>query len=430
MSPVAISISLSVGVEPIDLARVLADKPGFFWLDEGFGGKGLMGCSDGPALQAGTDWPSRAREMLIGGPPILWRDRPIFAGGLVGWLGYEAGRFFESMPDPVAPPPLPDLWFLRHEGAFHYTGEPDAPWVVAGSPAFVAWGMALLEGVGKGRAPGPPTGGVGEREAPDRFLAGVSRVLEHIGRGDCYQVNLARRLLLHGVDDALSAFLRLRDRTPAAYGALVTSPRGSVVSNSPELYLHLQDRAVRSRPIKGTRPLGVDEVHTRALADELRDDPKERAELTMIVDLVRNDLGRVCRAGSVEAGPRTIARLPTLLHAHQEVRGELSGGRDVFDLIAASFPPGSVTGAPKVEAMRVIRALEAHPRGVYTGAIGWISDAGDACLNVAIRTATFGPTAGEATCHFGSGIVADSVPALELEETELKARALLGALCS
>jgi anthranilate/para-aminobenzoate synthase component I len=159
---------------------------------------------------------------------------------------------------------------------------------------------------------------------------------------------------------------------------------------------------------------------------ELEADPKERAELTMIVDLVRNDLGRVCAPGSVRAGPRQLSALPTLSHAAQSVFGQLQPGLDPFDLLSASFPPGSVTGAPKVAAMATIHALEEAPRGAYCGAWGFITDHGDAELAVSIRVAQV--LGDEARVHVGCGVVADSDPDRELDETTLKAQAWRRAL--
>ncbi|HJN73058.1 MAG TPA: anthranilate synthase component I family protein [Myxococcota bacterium] len=388
------------------VAGALAARDDLVWFDSGDEGFLVWGASD--EVREGPDWIRSARHMLS----PRHRHPLGFVSGLVGWLGYETGRWCERMPAPRAPRRLPDLCLRRYEGALHRRR---GRWIAVGPERFLAEARAAVVGAVEEGPPGA-SGQLVDRGNPQRFLVGVGRVLDRIARGDCYQVNLARRILVDGVGDPLEAYLRLRRRSPASHGAYLVSPEGCVLSNSPELFLRVRDGEVESRPIKGTRPLG--------LRDELEVSAKERAELTMIVDLVRNDIGRVCVPGSVVAGARRIRELPTLLHAEQSVRGRLRG--DVFDLVDASFPPGSVTGAPKVLAMSVIHDLEATPRGVYTGAIGWFDDAGDAELSVAIRTATVVDDLAE--FHVGCGLVADSDPLRELEESDLKARALLDAL--
>lgn len=433
MTFTAISFALCEDLDVAAVAQRILRLPGSIWLDRGFGCDGFFSFGLDSAVVSGEDWLTRARSWLQPGPPLIWRGRRLFAGGIAGWIGYEAGRHTERMPEPMGASPLGELRLRRYDGAIHRTGDPEQPWLIVGSEEFVARSRSLLAELPPAAPPPPASGRVVEREDPRRFLEGVRAILRHIEAGDCYQVNLARSLRVAGVSDPLAAFLRLRERSPAAYGALLVEEDGSVVSNSPELFLQLEGDQVLSRPIKGTRRLGRDEGEQAALVQELLDDPKERAELTMIVDLMRNDLGRVCRPGSVRAAPRQIQTLPTLNHAYQELQGQLLPGRDVFDLLGATFPPGSVTGAPKVQSMQVIRALESRPRGVYTGAIGFISDAGDAVFNVAIRTATLGGASrppDEALLFFGSGIVADSDPERELEETEVKALALLRAFCA
>jgi para-aminobenzoate synthetase component 1 len=207
------------------------------------------------------------------------------------------------------------------------------------------------------------------------------------------------------------------------YGAFLRlGPELAVLSASPELFLAVHAREVRSDPIKGTRRRDPDPAADAALAAELLHSRKEGAELAMIVDLVRNDLHRVAVPGTVAVGPRRLTAHPTVHHAAQEVRATLAPGRDGWDAMAAAFPPGSVTGAPKVRACTRIAELEAAPRGVYCGAIGYAADGGDLCFNVAIRTAVW--HAGAARYHVGGGIVADSDPTAEWWETVHKGAAL------
>ncbi len=301
-------------------------------------------------------------------------------------------------------------------------------WSVRGQPDFVAEAEALVaraEATAPAVVPKPPVKSWAPRsEQPiaRRYTAGVAHILDAIRSGEVYQVNLSWEHTDVPLTDALGAWLAIRQANPAHHGAYLRHGAVELVSNSPELFIEVDQatRCVRSRPIKGTATL---EEGARAA---LEASPKERAELTMIVDLVRNDLGRVAQPGTVQAWPRAIRRCGDLWHAEQTVEAKLLPEADALDALAAAFPPGSVTGAPKVRAMEVIHRLEPVPRGVYTGAIGWLSDCGDARFSVAIRTATVAN--GRARFHVGAGIVADSQPEREWEETLAKAQALAVSL--
>jgi para-aminobenzoate synthetase component 1 len=244
-----------------------------------------------------------------------------------------------------------------------------------------------------------------------------------------FQVNLCRRLeARYDPGLAWELYRRLRSRTPAEYGAFLDLGDGrAVLSVSPERFLRVRGRRVESRPIKGTRPRGDDEETDRALARELAESEKDRAELAMIVDLVRNDLGRVCRTGTVGVHRHAeLVSLPTVHHTQSTVSGELRPEVGPADLLRATFPAGSITGAPKIQAMVIASEEEERRRGPAMGAIGWIGLDGSLDLSVAIRTAV---VAGDrVTYHAGCGIVADSDPDAELGETRAKARAFLDAL--
>lgn len=405
------------------LAVGLGSRSGFFWLDDAPTGRALLGWGPRAVVRSGPDWVAQARALLRPAPPPPGVP---FAGGLVGWVGYEAGADFERMP------PRPDLdpgWRLhlaRYDGAVLSTPDPGR-WQVVGDPAWVEEALAALRDLpAQAPPPAPPRGVLVDDGDPAGFLRGVQATLEHIAAGDCYVLNLARRLRVAGVGAPLDAYRRLRALRPARFGACLNAGDRWLLSSSPELFLSLAGGVVQSGPIKGTRPLGDDAAATQAELRALEADPKERAELTMIVDLVRNDLGRVCAPGTVHAGPRQVIPLPGLVHAWQPVSGQLRPGLDVLDLLAATFPPGSVTGAPKVQVMALIHRLEPHPRGPYTGALGYLADGGGAQLAVAIRVAAFAQ--GEALVHVGCGVVADSEPQRELAESALKAQGLLAAL--
>ena len=283
-----------------------------------------------------------------------------------------------------------------------------------------------------------PRLGALEAVHPDEtFVDGVGRILGYLQAGDAYQVNLSRRLqatCTAGDPTLLAAALRAGAPAPhAAFIAGSSAPGDiadavTILGNSPERFLSLStDGVVETRPIKGTRPRGADADADRAAATELAAAAKDRAEHVMIVDLERNDLGRVCRPGSVEvASLARVVSLPTVHHLISTVRGQLRPEVGLAALLAATFPGGSVTGAPKRRAMQIIDELEPAPRGIYTGATGWLGAAGDLDLAIAIRTAVL--RGGQLELSVGGGIVVDSTPEGELCETEVKARAF-AALC-
>ena len=269
----------------------------------------------------------------------------------------------------------------------------------------------------RGPDPAPPPPG---RTSPGPgYEAAVARAIGYVRAGDVFQVNLSQRFRVATADTAAAIYARL---PPAAYGACLDYGPFAVVSHSPELFLRLTAGGrVVTRPIKGTRP------NRPGMAEQLRASVKDAAELHMIVDLERNDLGRVCRVGTVRVTqPRTVEAHPTVLHGVATVEGDLRPGVTLVDLLRATFPGGSITGAPKVRAMQIIDELEPVRRGVYCGAIGHLAPDGSAEFNVAIRTMTLKD--GTAYVPVGGGIVADSDPAAEYDETLVKAAAMFAAL--
>jgi anthranilate/para-aminobenzoate synthase component I len=250
----------------------------------------------------------------------------------------------------------------------------------------------------------------------------VERVIDYIRAGDVFQVNLAQRFTLPLHESPHAIYNRLRKSAPGWFGAYLGYSNLALISNSPELFLRVTPSGdVTTRPIKGTRP------HNDGLDDELRASRKDQAELNMIVDLERNDLGRVCHTGSVRVvEPRVIESHPTVYHGAATIKGKLRPNVGLPELLAATFPGGSVTGAPKIRAMQIIDELEPTWRGPYCGAIGYVSCDGHIEFNLAIRTMIVHRR--EVHVHVGGGIVADSDPAAEYEETIVKARAMLSAL--
>jgi para-aminobenzoate synthetase component 1 len=275
-------------------------------------------------------------------------------------------------------------------------------------------------------APRPPCAGFDA----EHWARAVESILREIAAGNVYQACLTHRLELDYAGDPWRLYLELRRTNPAPFAAYLELPEVAVVGSSPERFLRVgHDGLVESRPIKGTRPRGRDAGEDLRLRRELVESAKERAENLMIVDLVRNDLGRACVTGSV-AVPELMAveAYASVLQMVSTVTGRLAPGRDALDLVRATFPPGSMTGAPKIAAMRLLGRLEPVRRGIYSGALGWLDARGGADLSVVIRTLLV--RGGRAYVHAGAGIVADSDPRAEWCETLDKARALLAALAA
>jgi len=285
---------------------------------------------------------------------------------------------------------------------------------------------ALRGGLPNNRRPGrhaPPAAAFARAD----YLAGVRRTQEYIAAGDVYQLVLASRFSGRHELDPFQAYRALRLINPSPYMYYCALGDVTVVGSSPEALVKLNARRAQLRPIAGTRPRGADSTGDAARAAELLADPKENAEHVMLVDLARNDLGRVARAGSVRVDPyRCIERYSHVMHLVSGVEGELAEGRDAFDLFAAAFPAGTLVGAPKVRAMQIIDELEPVSRGLYGGTVGYFGAGGDMDHAITIRTLVF--AGDEYSYQAGAGIVADSVPESEHEEVLAKSAAMVRAL--
>jgi para-aminobenzoate synthetase component 1 len=262
---------------------------------------------------------------------------------------------------------------------------------------------------------------------PEEYMKAVDRVREYIAAGDVFQVNLSQRFEADLKISPFELYKRLRTVNPAPFAGYLNFPNVAIVSASPERFLRVKSDLVETRPIKGTRPRGKEAAEDERLADELVHSAKDHAENVMIVDLERNDLGRVCRYGTVKVSELAILEtFPTVFHLTSTVRGRLRRGKSNIDLLKATFPGGSITGAPKVRAMEIIDEIEPTRRSVYTGSIGYLGFNEDIDINIVIRT--FLIKEGKAYFQVGGGIIYDSEPELEYIETLDKARALIGAL--
>ncbi|HUK01851.1 MAG TPA: anthranilate synthase component I family protein [Steroidobacteraceae bacterium] len=356
------------------------------------------------------------------------------AGGLVGYAAYDVVRFFERLPARIAGADgVPVLHYVAPRSLLvfdHLTRS--IALVHAGSPEERA---SLRREIIAALRGGIPHGALrpGRYATPvaafsrDQFIGGVKRTQEYIAAGDVYQLVLSMRFAGRHDLDPFQVYRALRLINPSPYMYYCALGDVTVVGSSPEALVKLSGTHAQLRPIAGTRPRSDDpQVDDQREAD-LRADPKENAEHVMLVDLARNDLGRVARAGSVHVDPyRVIERYSHVMHIVSGVQGELAPGRDAFDLFAASFPAGTLVGAPKVRAMEIIDELEPVGRGLYGGTVGYFGARGDMDQAITIRTIVF--HGDEYSYQAGAGIVADSVPASEHEEVLAKSAALVRAL--
>ncbi len=347
---------------------------------------------------------------------------------VVAALGYDLRRWVERLPARAAVDrTLPVLHAAFYDWLLWYS-YPGGPYQLEGSSAelrAIAGQLTELAAGAPARWAGAPRVRCDLR--PAQYCDAVATALRYIAAGDVYQVNLAQRFVVdHGPPPA--ALFAALQRHAVPFAAYVDAGDFVLVSNSPECWLTLHDGVVATFPIKGTRPRAEDRRHDLSLLHELQRSPKERAEHVMIVDLERNDLGRICRTGSVRVDRfAEVASFPTLHHLVSRISGELCPETRFADVLRATFPGGSITGAPKIRAMEIIDEVEPVDRGFYTGAIGFIRLDGDAVFNLAIRTAVATPDA--LTYYAGGGIVADSMAQSEYEETLLKAQPFFRALC-
>ena len=359
-------------------------------------------------------------------------DRPPFLGGLMGFVGYDAAPLLERLPRSKARDSrLPDIRFGLYDTFVAVDHRKGLARLIA----------ADLCGDGRSETaarldrwrrrlaippPAPSPSRLGRLVSgfdPRLYREAVGRILEYIAAGDIFQANLSQRFEASGHVDVRDLHERLKARSPAPYSALLAWDDLALISASPESFFEVRGRQIVTRPIKGTRPRSDDRSEDRRLAEELRTSPKDRAELTMIVDLERNDLGRVCEYGTVQVpDPIAVESYAQVHHLVATVKGRLRAGVGPVEVLESTFPGGSITGAPKIRAMEIIDELEPSRRSAYTGAIGWIGPGGDCGFNIAIRTLTV--EGGTVRYQVGGGIVADSDPEAEYRETLDKGRGL------
>ncbi|HEU0123061.1 MAG TPA: anthranilate synthase component I family protein [Bryobacteraceae bacterium] len=429
--PVVPSVGEAAALSPEQVAGLFQEEPGFVWLDGGSGRHllfrrpfaGLEADANGVRVWGphGEQWfPGSALDVL---DAVLtaWEGAP--GPILVGWVAYEAAAEWEQLPFPPASE-VPRMRFAIYDSAL--IRESPGRWLVPQSPL---WSSALTRAAARPLSP-PQVEGAALTLSPDAaFSASVARIVERIYAGDFFQTNLCRRLEARLPAASIwPLYRRMRALGQPARGAFLQLGNGrAVLSMSPETFLETSAGRIRSLPIKGTRPRGRDGAEDAALLRDLQSSEKDRAELAMVVDVTRNDLSRVCQPGSVQVeGHAALLTLPTVHHTQTGVTGQLRPGVNAAAILRAAFPPASITGAPKLAAMEAAWREEQMPRGVCMGAIGWLSLDGGMELSVAIRTAYAHD--GRAVYLAGCGITADSDPAAELAESQVKAAAFLQAL--
>jgi len=407
---------------PEQVAHLLRDQTGFIWLD---GGSSRHAIFRNPVDTVSSHGSTDSLAMLQSALEASSKDAL-----LAGYLAYELGTELENFSSEQHFSELPRLHFGIHDSALIM--DQHGCWSTTGSSQFASREEDLLREAAAVSLP------VMDEERPlslgplacddEAFKAGIQNIVGRIHAGDLFQTNLCRHLKTSLPPESVwPLYRRMRALNPALYGAFLQLGGGqTILSNSPELFLKVRNGTIESRPIKGTRRRSETPVEDKSLRSDLLSSAKDRAELAMVVDVVRNDLSRVCSPGSVQVQEHAaLMTLPTLHHTWSRITGR-PNKTSVTDILRATFPPASITGAPKISAMEVAYREERRTRGPAMGAIGWISASGDMELSVAIRTAW--TSAGQVNYFAGCGITADSDPDLELKESEAKALAFVTAL--
>lgn len=455
-----VDLELGVWVDPERVFMSFYAEHGFsFWLDGGrdaMAGQSYIGAPSDAADIVFAD--AAGRELSIVTPggedargahgsvfdylrervPVPRSDNPSPVGfrlGWVGWIGYEAGAAIVGSPFHPSPHPDAAFMFIDRVVVFDHVAHTVVLRYLAASEGIEAWvseTTTRLLGLkpSEPEAPGPMrvSGAARWRHDATAYLALIARCKDAIRRGDAYLLCLTNQITLDPIADVVDAYRRLRRTNPSHHGGLLRFGGMALLSSSPEQFLEVRAGGqVTSSPIKGTRPRGATATEDDALKQELRSSDKETAENVMIVDLVRNDLARVCAVGSVEV--TRLFAVESYRNVHQlvsTVEGRLAPGRSAIDAVEACAPAGSMTGAPKRSAMSILDAVEAGPRGPYAGCFGYVGLDGAADLAMSIRSIVSTPDG--ATIGTGGGITALSIPEEELDEIHLKAEPLLRAI--
>ena len=363
------------------------------------------------------------------------KDGPPFQGGAIGYFGYEMGGLLERLPrTAVDDLVLPDMSIGFYDWVVAFDHASGRSWLVTTKFSREGRAQWVRDRIAMGSDASTSRNGLASVASSlrsnftrEQYVEAVKRVKRYIAAGDIYQANISQRFEANVDTDAWTLYQSLRNTAPAPFGAYLGFPESSVLSASPEQFLRVERGFVETRPMKGTRPRGATSQDDIRLARELANSEKDRAENIMIVDLLRNDLGRVCVPGTIRVPELfTVENYPNVHQLVSSVTGRLRPEHDAVDLLKACFPGGSVTGAPKIRAMEIIDEIEPVQRGVYCGAIGYIGFDGSMQLSIPIRTML--KKGHHVYLQVGGGIVADSDPEAEYQETLDKARGGLEAL--
>jgi len=465
---------LSVSVPPYLLFPVFKEMPSPFFLDSGNGYKKLgrysyMGSSPFLEATAYPDqlqlfWPNRSHREII---PLQnsaslnylneaqrkYHMSPApfpFSGGAVGFLSYDLKNEIESLSNDTSDDLNLPLWrFAWYDGIVIYDHLEEKYWITAcgmdeDGTCHTDLAQERVEALEQLLCPfipeqlveteelitmtNPPHSTIEPSVSHSQYLKDLKRVIDYIYAGDIYQANLTQRFSIAWAGDIWNLYAQLHMQNPAPFAAFLPYSDFQILCSSPERFIRIQaDGQIETRPIKGTRPRGTSVEDDQLQAFELEKSPKDRAELTMIIDLERNDLGRICEFGTVKVTDLIqLEQYPTVWHLASTITGQLKQGLEPSAILKAVFPGGSITGAPKIRAMEIIEELELYKRGLYTGSIGYMGFDGAWDFNIVIRTILM--KNGNAYIHVGGGIVADSIPESEYIETLDKAKALFRVL--
>ncbi|PFL14792.1 aminodeoxychorismate synthase component I [Bacillus cereus] len=427
------------------------NKPQHILLESGRGGRyNIVGLDPVAVIQGKNETlhiRESGKETIKRGNPLdlmqeymeKWKtdynpEYPPFQGGAIGYFSYDCIRYIEKLPSLAEDDlNIPDIFFLLFDDVFVYDQKEQVLWIIThyvdeheeAEERLNAWKDLWVKEATKVTMPFECPEKKNEVVAftEEGFMKAVERIQEYIGAGDVFQVNLSTRQERTLQTHPLEIYTSLREINPSPYMGYLELGDFQIVSASPELLIKKQGQEVSTRPIAGTRSRGANEQEDEELARELIENEKERAEHVMLVDLERNDLGRICKYGTVEVDEfMVIEKYSHVMHIVSNVRGEVEEDKDAFDLVKAVFPGGTITGAPKIRTMEIIEELEPVRRGIYTGSIGWIGYSGDTELNIVIRTLL--AKDGQAHVQAGAGIVIDSNPKNEYKESLKKAIAL------
>jgi para-aminobenzoate synthetase component 1 len=459
--------TFETSISPIDVFESIYDEPYSFFLDSATGrerlgkysflgynpflivkvtGKEIELLQDEKASRFQGDPFDLVKKLLSSYPLASQPGIPPFLGGVVGYFGYDLGRFIEIIPslskDDIT---IPDAYLafydtvvifdhVKGKVAISSTGFPEeeeGPRKRKAESRIKEW-KKRLSSLHRGKAEtrqivGDTFPQLTSNFTHDQYIKAITKAKEYIAAGDIYQVNLSQRFVSEAPIPPFPLYQKLRAVNPAPFASYLNLDGVKVLSSSPERFLRISGKKVETRPIKGTRPRGKTPAEDQHLKTELLESKKDRAELVMIVDLERNDLGRVCEYGSVSVPElTTLEQYPTVFHTVSTITGRLKEECDHIDCLKACFPGGSITGAPKIRSMEIIEELEPTRRKIYTGSLGYLGFNGETDLNIVIRTMVIAD--GRVYFQSGGGIVADSDPEKEYEETLHKVSALFSAL--